>query len=156
MRDEIVKRLAKLPPNYTSLVIRHSDVKLDYKSFLSSLKHKLSGCHLLVSTDSYEALNYARSFLDESVVYDVANVPDVQGKTLLNTPGVTSRSIIIGCLAQLIALARAREINIPDGPEVYPSGFTQLAMSLSGRDDLIRQLLHQPRLPVPGLLAAHP
>ncbi|MEB3317081.1 MAG: hypothetical protein VKO39_02915 [Cyanobacteriota bacterium] len=143
VRDEIKSRMACLPANYTSLIIRHSDVKLDYQSFLKALKPKLEKRDVLVSTDSYEALQFARSFLDQSTVYDVANIPDVGGQTLLNTPGVTTRSIIIGCLSQLMSLVRATEIFIPAGPDVYPSGFTQLAMSLSGRDDLIRQLLAQ-------------
>ncbi len=143
VRDEIKSRLARLPASYTSLIIRHSDVKLDYRSFLQAVRPRLENRDVLVSTDSYEALQFARSFLDQSTVYDVANVPDVGGQTLLNTPGVTTRSIIIGCLSQLMGLVKATEIYVPQGRDVYPSGFTQLAMSLSGRDDLIRQLLAQ-------------
>lgn len=143
VREEIKQRLSNLPAHYTSLIIRHSDVKLDYRGFLKVLKPQLEDRHVLVSTDSHEALNYARSYLDNSVVYDVANVPDVGGKTLLNTAEVTNPSIIIGCLSQLIGLANATVIFIPAGPDVYPSGFTELAMSLSGRNDLIRQLLGQ-------------
>jgi hypothetical protein len=143
VRDEIKARLAQLPDKYTSLIIRHSDIKLDYRGFLKAVKPQVEGRQVLVSTDSHEALAYARSFLDTSTVHDVANVPDVGGQTLLNTAGVTSRSIIIGCFTQLMGLANATEIYIPEGPEVYPSGFTQLAMTLSGRNDLIRQLLGQ-------------
>jgi hypothetical protein len=143
MREAIKSRLTILPRNYTSLIIRHSDVKLDYRSFLEAVKPCLQNRDVLVSTDSREALDYARSFLDQSTIYDVANVPDVGGQTLLNTPGVTNRNIIIGCLSQLMALVRATEIYLPNGPDVYPSGFTQLAMSLAGRDDLIRQLLSE-------------
>ena len=123
------------------MIIRHSDVKLDYRAFLKAAQPFVDGLDVLVSTDSHEALAYARSFLDNAKVYDVADVPDVQGKTLLNTPGVTNKKIILGCLTQLIGLARAEKILIPGGASVYPSGFTQLAMSLSGRNDLIRQLL---------------
>lgn len=137
----IANRLSKIPTKYVAMIIRHSDVKLDYREFLKSAKPFVNGLDVLVSTDSYEALAYARSFLDNAKVYDVADVPDVQGQTLLNTPGVTNRKIILGCLTQLIGLARAENILIPAGASVYPSGFTQLAMSLSGRNDLIRQLL---------------
>jgi len=143
VREEIKARLAMLPAKYTSLIIRHSDVKLDYRGFLKAVKPQVEGRHVLVSTDSHEALTYARSFLDSSTVHDVANVPDVGGQTLLNTAGVTSSSIIVGCFSQLMGLANATEIYIPEGPDVYPSGFTQLAMTLSGRNDLIRQMLGQ-------------
>jgi hypothetical protein len=139
--NHIVNRLSKMPNKYVAMIIRHSDVKLDYRAFLEAAKPFVNGMDVLVSTDSHEALTYARSFLNNAKVYDVADVPDVQGQTLLNTPGVTNRKIILGCLTQLIGLARAEKILLPDGKSVYPSGFTQLAMSLSGRNDLIRQLL---------------
>jgi hypothetical protein len=139
--NHIVNRLSKMPNKYVAMIIRHSDVKLDYRAFLEAAKPFVNGMDVLVSTDSHEALTYARSFLNNAKVYDVADVPDVQGQTLLNTPGVTNRKIILGCLTQLIGLARADKILIPDGKSVYPSGFTQLALSLSARNDLIRQLL---------------
>lgn len=137
----IVNRLSQIPNKYIAMIIRHSDVRLDYREFLKASKPLIDGQDVLVSTDSHEALTYARSYLDNARIYDVADVPDVQGQTLLNTPGVTSRKIILGCLTQLIGLSRAEKIMIPAGDNVYPSGFTQLAMSLSGRNDLIQQLL---------------
>lgn len=138
---EIVGRLVQLPANYKAIHIRHADVPFDYHSFLQSVKSQLQGDDVLICTDSHEVLRASQHILSTSTVHQIANIPDTKGEKLHDNPSITNRVTNIGALADLIALANAEQAIFPSSPDIYPSGFTRLAVDLSGRDDLLRQLL---------------
>jgi hypothetical protein len=138
---EIVERLVQLPAHYKAIHIRHADVPFDYHSFLHSVKSRLQGDNVLICTDSHEVLRASQQILCKSTVLQIANIPDTKGEKLHDNPSITNNGTNIGALADLIALANAEQAIFPSSPDIYPSGFTRLAVDLSGRDDLLRQLL---------------
>ena len=139
--DEIRARLSLLPKRYKAVHIRHVDVPFDYIEFLATIKPLLNDLNVLVCTDDYRVLRDARQILSDSTIHHVANVPDTQGQKLHDNPGITSQATNIGALCDLIALANAQTIFFPSSSSVYPSGFSRLAIELSNRNDLLRQLL---------------
>ena len=92
-------------------------------------------------TDRLEALNASLQILDESITYQVASVPDTGGERIHDNPQYTTKATNLDAIADLFALARAEEVIYPIGPNIFTSGFTKLAIDLSSRQDLIRQLL---------------
>jgi len=138
---EIIKRLGMLPKHYIAIHLRASDVDLDFRSFLNHVKPQLKGCDVLVCTDSLKALNASLNILDESTTHQVATIPDTGGVRIHDNPKHTTRSTNLDAIADLIALARAEQIIYPFGPNIHTSGFAQLAIDLSNRKDLLRQLV---------------
>ena len=139
--NEITERLLMLPEHYTAIHIRYADVPFDYQSFLTLLQNRLQDHAVLMCTDSLEVLRESVRILNRSTIYQIANIPDVGGEKLHDNPRITNFNTNLGALADLIAIATAKEAIFPSSPDVYPSGFTRLATDLSSRDDLIRQLI---------------
>jgi len=138
---KIVERLSNLPKGYKAIHIRNSDVPFDYMSFLALIKPMLHGRDILVCTDDYRALRDSRQILSDSTIHHVANVPDTPGLRLHDNPCLTSQDTNVGALCDLIALANAQTVFFPSSSTIHPSGFSRLAVDLSNRNDLLRQLL---------------
>ena len=139
--DAIKEKLSPLPRLYKAVHLRASDVNLDYKYFLNLIKPKLKNSDVLICTDSLQAFKDSIQILDESIVHKVADIPDTNGERIHDNPRITTRATNIDSMADLMGLAGAAEIIYPIGSNIHRSGFTDLAINLSQRNDLLRQLL---------------
>jgi len=141
VRKELNTRLRSLPKHYMATHVRHSDVKTDYKSFFHAIKHIVEGKDLLLCTDSFEVLTYVNTFLKNTNVINISDIPDTNGAQLHDNTSITNWNVNIGCLADLIALGRASAIILPSKQVGYQSGYTQLGLSIWQDYFLINQLM---------------
>lgn len=136
VKKEINSRLKSAPQSYIALHIRHTDRKTRYTEFLAAAKPLIRGANVLICTDSYEVLSYARKFLDTSRTYSISNIPDSHGQSLHHNTELTNRSTNMGALCDLAAMSRAKAIIHPTAAFGYRSGFVDLAVSLMQRPAL--------------------
>ena len=141
VREEINTRLRSLPKHYMAAHVRHSDVKTDYKLFFHAIKHIVEGKDLLLCTDSFEVLTYANTFLKNTNVINISDIPNTNGATLHDHPFTTDWNVNIGCLSDIIALGRASAIILPSKQVGYQSGYAQLGLSICQDYFLINQLM---------------
>jgi len=144
----IKKRLKLLPVKYIGIHIRNTDVKTDFARFCEAIMpHVVNQC-VFISTDSHEALIYARRVLRHSNILSFSELPSEYTGKLHDAPGITSMQTNIDALCDLVCLSLAETILLP-GPEIgYQSGFGNLAASLLNRRWITRRLLYQHRLPI--------
>jgi len=140
--SSITTKLATLPKNYKAIHLRSSDAHLDVKRFLYQAKPLLQGSEVLVCTDSQAAFKDSVVILNNSTIHQISPVPNTKkGQRLHDNPIHTNRDTNLHSIADIIGLANAKEIIFPSGPDIFRSGFTELATELSSRDYLLRQLL---------------
>lgn len=141
VRKEINNRLRHLPKNYMAVHVRNSDVTSDYKLFFHSIKHIIEGKNLLICTDGFDVLTYARTFFDNANIISVYDIPFTNGESLHSNPLVTDWNVNIGCLTDLMALGMASVIILPSKQVGYPSGFAQLGCSIMQDCFFVHQLM---------------
>jgi hypothetical protein len=141
IRNRVNNQLQKLPKTYTSIHVRHSDVKTDYPRFFQGIQSNIRSDVVVLCTDSLAVLEYAKSNLDASRIINLATIKANDGLPLHDREGITDRETNIDLLTDIFALSLARRMWIP-APEIgHPSGFATLAQQLMQRPQLICQLL---------------
>jgi hypothetical protein len=141
VREKIKNKLSGLPKKYLAVHVRHSDVLSDYKSFFNSIEGIVKGKSLLVCTDSFEVLTYARDFFKNTNIISVSDIPDTDGLPLHENALVTSWDTTVGALTDLVALAMASKIILPTEQLGYPSGFARLGSAMMQDWFIIHQLM---------------
>ena len=177
--DHILAQIAHLPHDYVALHIRNTDVKSNYKKFLSGAYKMLSGHNVLICSDDHQAIEFAQEFLDESRIL-TTNVARSQDGSPLHA-GVEARKRgkagAVDALVDLAALARSQKIYFPKvsvglgrGPYQKSknllrlalgrrsrhriSGFVQLALFLQENPSIRRTFLRE-ALTDPNSLCGH-
>lgn len=133
VRAEIEKSLCKLPPVYLAVHIRHTDRKTRYPEFLAAVQPLVAGKNILVCTDSFEVLTYARETFGASRTFSAGDIPDSRGQSLHHNPGLTDWRVNVGALCDLAAISGAEAILRPSASLGFQSGFVDLAISLMNR-----------------------
>ena len=116
-------------------------VRMKKLLFFYAIKHIVEGKDLLLCTDSFEVLTYANTFLKNTNVINISDIPDTNGAKLHDNISITNWNINIECLADFIALGRASGIILPSKQVGYQSGYTQLGLSIWQDYFLINQLM---------------
>jgi len=133
VRTEIEKSLHKLPLAYFAVHIRHTDRKTKYKEFLAAVQPLVAGKNILVCTDSFEVLTFARETFGGSRIFSAGDIPDSRGQSLHHNPGLTDWRVNVGALCDLAAMSGAEAILRPSASLGFQSGFVDLAISLMNR-----------------------
>lgn len=141
VRIRVIHKLQQLPKAYTSIHVRHSDVKTDYRLFFEAIQSYVKSDIVVLCTDSLSVLEYAKANLDARQIISLATIRSRDGLPLHDREGITNRETNIEFLTDLLALSLARRMWLP-APEIgYPSGFAYLAQQLMQRPQLVCQLL---------------
>jgi hypothetical protein len=141
VREEVKGRLLSLPKNYLAIHVRHSDVTTDYKLFFNAIKDIVRDKNLLICTDGFEVLMYARAFFKNTNIISISDIPDTKGASLHDNPLVTNWDTSMGAFADLIALAMASKIIFPSEQVGYTSGFGRLGASMMQDYFIVHQLM---------------
>jgi hypothetical protein len=142
VKKEINRRLSILPSLYIAIHIRNTDVKTDFVELFKAVKKYVDKENLLICTDSMEVLLYAKSYLRDTRIFSLANLPDSKGKSLHHNPEITDWNINVGALTDLIAMSLSQKLILPTKHIGYPSGFANLGRLLFERQYLVKQLLN--------------
>ena len=132
IREDIFERLRLLGQDYDAVHIRHTDYKTDYELLINSLQLKLVGRTVLLCSDNYKVIEYAKSRLTASNVVCVASPNELSLDTDTFRPAhyhwhlpLNERRLRnITMLTDLIGMARAKNLYFGD---VTRSGASQIS-----------------------------
>jgi hypothetical protein len=156
VRSAVRQALSKCGDDYDAIHIRNTDIRTDYRAFLSQAAPRLSGRRVLVCSDDLAVIRAAKEILEASQVFTVTTTEDSGGQPLhklgVSRDGKERRRLNINMLIDLICLASSRDLLITASrPQCCNSGFSGLAKLLHGHPNLIDQLIgadsrleHQP------------
>ncbi len=133
--DEFYLRYNLITKPYTSIHIRNTDYKLDYKDFYEKNKNNIIGSNIFLATDSKEVLNY---FTDLNIkYYNFTTLPD-NNKPIHSrwTPNDKSK-VFIDTICDLLILGLGNSFILP--PKIY--GFTNMALQLYKNKDFVYNLI---------------
>lgn len=146
VRSAVHQALSKCGNDYDAIHIRNTDIRTDYRTFLSQAARRLSGRRVLVCSDDLAVIRAANEILDASQVFTVTTTEDTGGQPLHNL-GVSRndkdrRRLNTNMLVDLLCLASSRELLITASqPQCCNSGFSGLAKLLHDHPNLINQLV---------------
>lgn len=144
--DEISARLVNLRGrNYLGVHVRNSDIKSDYEEFFSRMKNQFENQVVLICSDDSYVLEYAKRYLENSVVLTSSEIPDLGGKPyqIPFVDGEEARNkLSLDALVDLIALGESQELfsTLIVNREVAHSGFSQLAAELCADKSIAHKL----------------
>lgn len=144
--DEISARLVNLRgQKYLGIHIRNSDIKSDYKEFFSRMKSQLDNQKVLICSDDSHVIEYAKRYLENSVVLTSSEIPDLGGQPyqIPFVDGEEARNkLSLDALVDLIALGESQELfsTLIVNREVAHSGFSQLAAELCADKSIAKAL----------------
>ena len=144
--DEISSRLVNLrSQSYIGIHVRNSDIKSDYKEFFARMKDKLNNQTVLICSDDSQVIEYAKRYLENSVVLTSSEIPDLGGQPyqIPFVDGEEAKSkLSLDALVDLIALGESQELfsTLIVNREVAHSGFSQLAAELCADKSIAKGL----------------
>lgn len=144
--EEISARLVELRgQNYLGIHIRNSDIKSDYREFFTRMKEKFDNQIVLICSDDSHVIEYAKRYLENSVVLTSSEIPDLGGQPY-QIPFVNDEEarnkLSLDALVDLIALGESQELfsTLIVNREVVHSGFSQLAAELCADKSIAKAL----------------
>jgi len=146
VRSAIRQGLSKCGDDYDAIHIRNTDIRTDYRSFLSEAAPNLSGRRVLVCSDDRAVIRSAKELLTGSQVFTVTETEDTGGQPL-HKQGISRdtderRRLNINMLVDLLCLASSRKLLITaSNKQCSNSGFSSLAELLHEHPYLINQLM---------------
>jgi hypothetical protein len=144
--DEISARLVNLrSQEYLGIHVRNSDIKSDYHEFFARMKDKLNNQIVLICSDDYQVIEYAKRYLENSVVLTSSEIPDLGGQPyqIPFVDGEEARNkLSLDALVDLIALGESQELfsTLIVNREIAHSGFSQLAAELCADKSIAKAL----------------
>ena len=139
--EEILNRLKKVEKSYSAVHVRNTDLQTDYAAFFSDIAHKVEGENLLICSDDYACINYAKEFFKTSNVFTVSDIPDIGGIRLHANLDLDRYKTNLDTLADLIALALCDELFICNHKMNRLSGYSMLARNLNSQKEIVWELL---------------
>jgi len=144
----IKRRLQHLPSRYHAIHIRHTDMRTKYKLFCEQLKPELDGQNLLVCSDNFSCLQYARQLFKNTQIFTVSSIPDLNGHGLHGPQNAQSKlHSNLDAFTDLMALSGAVNLYYPPKEKTHGkyrhSGFAMLAKALQQSPSIRNELLHQ-------------
>jgi len=150
----INERLHQVKTPYSSIHIRYSDIKTNFKELLVEIKEELKDKNVLISSDSLDVRNFAINFLNSSYVFTVTDIPNVNGGALHSPQTFKNFNLDpffmnTNAIVDLVALSGGSKLYFSqtafrnDGVSVRPkpSGFSTLANALNKNQNVIHNLL---------------
>lgn len=129
--DALRQKLSLLPASYISLHIRNTDLKTDYKTFVTRIKWALRDRDVFAATDSGEVqATLPEMGLGERQFHHLIQLDPTSNKKLHDT-GATTVDSNLEMLCDLFALALGDKIYFAITEENKISGFSGLAFGLS-------------------------
>lgn len=146
VRSAIRQALSKCGDDYDAIHIRNTDIRTDYRTFLSQAAPRLSGRRVLVCSDDLAVIRAAKEVLGTSQVFTVTTTEDTGGQPLhklgVSRDAEERRRLNINMLVDLICLASSQALLITASqPQCCNSGFSGLAKLLHEHPSLINQLV---------------
>lgn len=130
LREQLAKRLQKLPATYVAIHIRNTDLETDHNKLLWELEYVLSGKDVLYCTDS--GLLQAELKQQQNLPTNAHFLTDLDqsSNAKLHEASTTSIDSNVDMLADLFALARSKRLYFTFTKAGYISGFSGLAFAL--------------------------
>ena len=127
---------------YDAIHIRNTDYKTDYKEYFKEIYNSVCGRTLLVCSDDYQAIEFAKAFFDQTRVVRLSKFADNEGKPLHGEKTINQFETNMDMFTDLIGLVLAENLYIlPVENNTRFSGFSSLAVSIKQRPDIVRGLL---------------
>jgi len=151
IHKQVLEKLKNLGDDYDAIHIRNTDYTTDYKSFLESIRQKLAGKKVLLCTDNYSVVEYARIVLKESEVFsfkDHSNVKKEENEYYplhyqwhLPANEIYENNIVL--LTDLIGLSRSTSLYYTginnNLHKTTVSGFSKLADNLKKEKNILER-----------------
>ena len=141
--DEITNRLSQLKKPYSAIHIRNTDYQTDYVPFFEEIAPKVAGKNLLVCSDDYACIEYAKKYFVDSHIVTVSNIPDTGGKSLHNNEDLDLYQTNLDALVDLVALSLSDELHLCPHSLGELSGYSKLVRNLNSQKELVWELLDQ-------------
>ena len=152
---EVSARLAGRPASYVAIQVRNTDMKTNYRRLFRRLRREVAGRDLLICSDDFACIAFARRTFTKSRVFTVSDIPDTGGVRLHRNKTLDRRKTNIDALVDLIAMAGAETLHFNRNAlwnrlfgRFRPrpvSGYAKLAEALGNRPDLVEGLLFHVR-----------
>jgi len=103
----IQQQLCKLPSVYDAIHVRNTDYQTDYRSFFNKVLPQLKTDHVLVCSDDYDCLQYAKEFFPQTIlqVINLTPNPDKPRHKMMN---VDYHKRNLDLLCDLFAMAKSQ------------------------------------------------
>lgn len=151
IRKQILEKLKILGDDYSAIHIRNTDYTTDYKSFLESIRQKLVGKKVLLCTDNYSVVEYAKIVVNGSDVYSFNNYYNCkkEGNSYyplhyqwhLSANEIYENNIVL--LTDLIGLSRSTSLYYTginnNLHKTTISGFSKLADNLNKEKEILER-----------------
>jgi hypothetical protein len=146
VRAAVRQALSTCGDDFDAIHIRNTDIRTDYRTFLSQAASRLSGRRVLVCSDDLAVILAAKDLLTASQVFTVTKTEDSGGQPLhklgVSRDGADRRRLNTNMLVDLLCLASSRALLITSSqPQCCNSGFSGLAKLLHEHPNLINQLV---------------
>lgn len=132
---EFYLRYNQIHKPYTSIHIRNTDYKLDYKDFFEKNKKYIINKNIFLATDSKEVLNF---FKDNNIkFYNFTTLSDNNQPIHSKWTQNDKSKVFIDTLCDLLILALGESFILP--PQIY--GFTNMALQLYNNKNIVYKLI---------------
>lgn len=149
VREAVRRALATLPPSYSAIHIRNTDLNTDYRALFRQVRqHGLDG-PILVCSDDPRVIACARSMLGNPVLAFEGRFPSNSRSRALhlhrpNTDPSRHRAAAVDALVDLCALGGARQLFVGQTMSMRISGFSFMASHLCDHKGTIDSLMGLP------------
>ena len=115
-RGDVLSKLSPLiGKNHMAIHVRHTEYQSDYKRFFEEIYDRCINQRLLICTDGFDVINYAKSFFDKTEIVTLGLPPDSGGIGLVAYATFQCNdqqryNLMVEAFADLIGLATAKEI----------------------------------------------
>ena len=146
----IQEKLSSMPDDYCSVFVRNTDVKTDYKKLFDRIKPEVGDRYLLLCTDDYHVIEYAKDIFPKLLFNDTLTkneMPDISvsnnaqinlDKDKVNIEAITD--LILGASSSQVFLSNESFYG-KSNPKPYKSGFMLLGEHLNKNKNIITNLL---------------
>lgn len=137
-KRDVYSRLEPLAGiDYAAIAIRNTDYQTDYKSAFRALHEKVAGQNLLVCSDDYNVIEYAKSYLTGLNVISLPGFQKTDGRGVarqsLRSSSDVKYRFVVKSMSDLIGLACARKLYVTrlrSNSGLEYSGFVRLSALL--------------------------
>ena len=151
LAKSIEYKLSLMPDEYFSTYVRNTDYRTDYKSLFNSIKSEVGDRYLLVCTDDYRVIDFAKDIFpklifNEDIIKNPIPTMSLMNRqhTKLNKDKVNTNAItdlILGASSMQIFPSFVFSYSLPI-PKNFQSGFVRLGIYLNQNKSIINDLLH--------------
>ena len=142
--EKIMSKISTLPEAYDSVHIRNTDMKTDYQRFFSDIADNVKGKKLLVCSDNYDVIAYAKTNLPAKEIITISDIPANGEIPLHDRDSYTQDELYTNALntfVDLFSMAFSNNLHISKNISGGFSGFSILAVNLFKNKDILKDIL---------------